>query len=417
MKNKGFIATSLIYSFFLVFLALLAIILNSLIFNNRILDIYNKAIQSRINKKIDQNSEVPSYVMNDLEILNIIPNTTTPNFNSVATVDEGVFISEDDDGTTYYYRGAADNNYVVFGQLPDTGGKILPLYWRIIRINGDGSLRMIYEGYKERGVLNRDPIGVVAWNSSNTSTYFNRAFDGMLNEFYSKNFLGTKYESAISDSGFCSTETSTVDVPASCIKRDDKIFCLNQEQDITNFSDYDKIVTFGTYSVGITPSLKCTKDNKYSVSSSVGNGRLTYPIGLISVNEVVMAGGKFVSSSNQANINNSINMDFYLSKDKNFWTMSKYTRNNNSGNDNETMSNTKNKDKSIRFLSDTNATGSTQPSLNFVFGFSSDGYLVENALNNSLYGLYPVINLKEEYISTLEGDGTITEPFIGELNR
>ncbi len=411
MKNKGFIATSLIYSFFLVFLALLAVILNSLIFNNKILDVYNKAIRTRINKKIDKST----YVANDLEILNITPNTTTPNFNSVAISDEGVFTATDNLGTSYYYRGAVDNNYVIFG-AKRVGSKLIPLYWRIIRINGDGSLRLIYEGYKVKEILNTDPIGVVAWNSNNTSSNLNNAFNGKLKEFYIDYFLNTEYENVISDSGFCSTETSAVTNAANCTKKDDKIYCSNQEQDIINFSDYDKIATFGISPVGVTPSLACKIDNNYSVSDKNGNGRLTYPIGLISVNEVVMAGGKYASQ--QANVNNATNTSFYLFKNNNFWTMSKYQREDNSGGTgHETMSNTSSKIKSIKFLNGSNAVGPEQPVMNFAFGFSSDGYLVENQLNTATYGLYPVINIKEEYISTFEGDGTITEPFIGELNR
>jgi len=42
----------------------------------------------------------------------------------------------DDYGTSYYYRGNVTNNYAKFGGY----------YWRIIRVNGDGSIRMIYAG-------------------------------------------------------------------------------------------------------------------------------------------------------------------------------------------------------------------------------------------------------------------------------
>ncbi len=42
----------------------------------------------------------------------------------------------DDYGTSYYYRGIVNNNYVKFGGY----------YWRILRLNGDGSIRMIYAG-------------------------------------------------------------------------------------------------------------------------------------------------------------------------------------------------------------------------------------------------------------------------------
>ena len=48
-NNKGFIATSLIYSFFLVFLALLLAILGTYITTNRVLNTYNKSIKNKLN--------------------------------------------------------------------------------------------------------------------------------------------------------------------------------------------------------------------------------------------------------------------------------------------------------------------------------------------------------------------------------
>ena len=59
-----------------------------------------------------------------------------PDFSKTATTDEGLFMAEDDDGASYYYRGAVKNNYVSFAGF----------IWRIIRRNGDGSIRMIYAG-------------------------------------------------------------------------------------------------------------------------------------------------------------------------------------------------------------------------------------------------------------------------------
>ena len=70
-----------------------------------------------------------------------------PDFSTTATTNEGMYASDDDYTATtgmksYYFRGAVDNNWVKFGK--DSGGN--PIYWRIIRINGDGSIRMIYSG-------------------------------------------------------------------------------------------------------------------------------------------------------------------------------------------------------------------------------------------------------------------------------
>ena len=85
--------------------------------------------------------------------------------NDIAITDEGIWETQDDYGTTYYFRGAAQNNYVYFAGY----------YWRIVRINGDGSLRLIYDGTSvhANGESSSDRrIGTSAFNSSyNDNTY------------------------------------------------------------------------------------------------------------------------------------------------------------------------------------------------------------------------------------------------------
>ncbi len=67
----------------------------------------------------------------------------------------GLYAAEDDEGTSYYYRGAVKNNYVSYG------GYI----WRIIRRNGDGSIRMIYSGTSPSATGSATSIGSSAYNS------------------------------------------------------------------------------------------------------------------------------------------------------------------------------------------------------------------------------------------------------------
>ena len=70
--------------------------------------------------------------------LSIIDNrTASVNFNNVETnaANSGLYKAEDDDGATYYYRGVIDNNWVEFAGF----------YWRIVRINGDGSIKLIIQ--------------------------------------------------------------------------------------------------------------------------------------------------------------------------------------------------------------------------------------------------------------------------------
>ena len=78
----------------------------------------------------------------------------TPDFSKTATIDEGLFMAEDDEGESYYYRGAVKNNYVLFAGF----------IWRIIRRNGDGSIRMIYAGKKTSDTGEDVTIGNSAFN-------------------------------------------------------------------------------------------------------------------------------------------------------------------------------------------------------------------------------------------------------------
>ena len=99
--------------------------------------------------------------------------------NNKDYITEGLYSREDEDGTTYYYRGDIDNNNLIFGaydedyyiyyvegnvdqyfqslescqeatnrsctpvKLASAGDK---MYWKIVRINGDSSIRLIYNG-------------------------------------------------------------------------------------------------------------------------------------------------------------------------------------------------------------------------------------------------------------------------------
>ena len=88
----------------------------------------------------------------------------TPDFSKTATTDEGLFMAGDDEGESYYYRGAVKNNYVSFA------GNI----WRIIRRNGDGSIRMIYSGKSTSDTGDKVAIG----NSQFNSKYWDSTYVG-----------------------------------------------------------------------------------------------------------------------------------------------------------------------------------------------------------------------------------------------
>ena len=91
----------------------------------------------------------------------------TPDFSKIAPNDtetDGLYMAEDDEGESYYYRGAVKNNYVSFAGF----------IWRIIRRNGDGSIRMIYSGKSTSDTGDAVTIG----NSQFNSKYWDPTYVG-----------------------------------------------------------------------------------------------------------------------------------------------------------------------------------------------------------------------------------------------
>mgnify|MGYP004483480329 CR=1 FL=1 len=91
----------------------------------------------------------------------------TPNFAKIAPNDtetDGLYMAEDDEGESYYYRGAVKNNYVSFAGFT----------WRIIRRNGDGSVRLIYSGKSTTDAGETVTIG----NSQFNSKYWDPTYVG-----------------------------------------------------------------------------------------------------------------------------------------------------------------------------------------------------------------------------------------------
>ena len=69
--------------------------------------------------------------------------SSTPAGYDTVTPGTGLYAAKDyDNSDTYYFRGAVESNYVKFGK--NSNGD--DLYWRIIRVNGDGTIRLIYDG-------------------------------------------------------------------------------------------------------------------------------------------------------------------------------------------------------------------------------------------------------------------------------
>ena len=308
---------------------------------------------------LDEREEVPITIDEIIATLN--PKTTTPTFSNAATTDEGVYRVSDDmyGGNSYYWRGAATTNYIKFA------GKC----WRIIRINGDKTMRLIYDGATchANGTSTADSIAVAstAYNSNyNKSEYVgwkytsgsqrpssitsgtNAPIKTTLENWYNSNIgNNTTYSSKIADGKYCNDRNvqsgqSWASAPSSTFY----------------YAAYKRIYT------DRAPSLSCASLDTYSLK-----------VGLITADEVMYAGGL-----------NTNNTSYYLYNGQNYWTMSPY-----------------------HWFYGSSASLSAR-----VFVVDTNGYLNNSSVGWTGPGVRPVINLKADTLFASGGTGTRTNPYV-----
>ena len=249
----------------------------------------------------------------------------TPDFSTSAGEQgdgtNGLYESVDDFGTTYYFRGNVVNNYVYFADF----------YWRIIRINGDGTLRLIYAGTQlhENGYDDYALGDTVLGNGNgNYGYFFNDAADDITYVGY---MTGTVGASTYTEANSNTTDSSIKTVLDTWYKDNlmsyddfiaDTTYCNDRSMIGINAGDtynggkitYNYVERIST----LTPTLKCAnKNDKFTISSSIGNGKLTYPIGLPTADEIWMSGVSAVSSA----------LTSYIENNTAFWTMTPYEYN------------------------------------------------------------------------------------------
>ena len=314
----------------------------------------------------------------------LVVNGGTPDFSKVATTNEGLFKADDDYTATtgmksYYFRGAVDNNWVKFGK--DRTGKYI--YWRIIRINGDGSIRMIYTGTtaptESTKVVMTGTGTQIGTSAFNNGAYNNSEYVGYMYTLGQQ--YGTNTPSTIKttiDNWYAET-TLEKDAATKKLVSQDQIFCNDRSPSSTQtaawtstgYFDYGALGRLGSNK---TPILTCpTASDKFtSKGSSIGNKKLEYPVGLITADEVSMAGGVY-HSDNSSYSNNS---SYYLYTNQIYWLGSP----------------------------------GTSPSNGFVYGFIvySSGYINYYGVGSS-NGVRPVISLSSK--AKLLGSGTYNDVY------
>ena len=260
--------------------------------------------------------------------------TTDPNPEYITN---GLYSTEDEDGTSYYYRGNVTNNNVQFGEYTsdyyvyqgnynnyyqsevsckeDSNSTCTPvklasagdkMYWKIVRVNGDGSLRLIYNGTSvthpefpdDKDISTSNSVGISSYNlESNDPKYAGYTYDNGTDSFikkevdtWYKNALGnTIYDSKVIGGRFCSDSSGYK--PAS-------EYGFSGVDGLNIFASYDRLgQVLASYAKPNNPTLKCP-----STSESYG-GSYRLKAGLITGDELVLAGeNQMVVSNSYLNI-------------------------------------------------------------------------------------------------------------------
>ena len=175
----------------------------------------------------------------------------------------GLYTGSENGTTVYYFAGNETKNWVLFGGF----------YWRMVRTNADGSLRLLYAG---NGSTPRDTVNGVndgyilvgqdynnSTHSMSDGSYANSTLKSNTENWYQQN-LKTNYNNYISTTA---------------------IFCNEQSTTSQFGNEY-----YGSYTrneVNHTPSYNCTGSDVFTKS----NGKLSEPVGSITVDEISFAGG------------------------------------------------------------------------------------------------------------------------------
>ncbi len=288
----------------------------------------------------------------------------TPTFTSVATgaeteANNGIYKVSDGmyNGSSYYWRGAATTNHVIFDSK----------CWRIVRINGDKSIRLIYNG---------TPSGTTCpGNGANASTVVlsGTAYNPTYNN---SSYVGWTYTASSQRPSTANPQTSGTAAPIKTALENwysSNISAAAKAKVVKGKFCNDRNIGSGTYSAtgstfyyaaynrlqdgARTPTLSCPNGDVYSLD-----------VGMITADEVQFAGASWTTT----------NKSYYLYNGQYYWTMSPFYW----------------------------SFGA------IVFFVYDDGRLNNTNVHDTNLGVRPVINLSANTLFAVGGNGTASNPYV-----
>ena len=315
---------------------------------------------------ITEGTEDPNKTLYNQLLVDKSTKLTRTDFSKVLTDNNTntLYTGVEDSKTVYYFAGNATDNWVKFGKNASNQD----LYWRIIRTNSDGSVRLLYHGtsttatdaYIGTSAFNSsfDNIAYVSYMYGNLGSVANArenttdsTIKTIIDNWYKDN-LNTNYGKYLSTTAVYCNDRST--------------------SDNAYFGAYTRLIT------NKTPSYDCAAtEDKFTVDTSTGNGKLTYPIALMTADEVSFAGGLYGANTPTWYYYNSVNGSSTGSK---FWWLLSPLDSSTSG--------------SSMFI----VRGSSNPGrLNYNYVYSNNG-------------VRPALSLKS-CVKYSSGDGSASDPY------
>ena len=286
---------------------------------------------------------------------------TNPITDASASNEAVMSLAPDDYGISYYFRGNVQNNFVSFANM----------CWRIVRITGDGSVKLALYDYSSASCTNTgDTLAFARYNGDTYKTKFNEnrddnAYIGFMYGTPNSNTYAathaninkstalqnletwykaklTSYTEKLADTIWCNDKSTVKNVTVNFFEPADGV--LNKESMPFPGLGYQKEVTaygsgirnyafeesYNSSANGTGPSLICPKDNdggklsKFTVDDIVnGNGNLDYKIGLLTADEMVLAGmatGPMFMNNNYDQ--NSVTSYLRSNANDYYWTLS-----------------------------------------------------------------------------------------------
>ena len=312
-------------------------------------------------KFTDKQYKLLTAVIKGTNNANVSVAQTTPGSEVSADTEAVLASTQDDYGTSYYFRGAVTNNFVEYANM----------CWRIVRITGDGSIKLVLYNYNGLTSTNNTPASSTPCNvtgndlafaryegdtyksafnsSSNDNTYVGFMFGAAgatsytaahantnastiltnLNKWYT-NVLSKQAnfnDSQLADTIWCNDKSVVTDTAFN-----PDSFSLGTNYGYAKNANYygavKRLLQASSLNAGGTgPSLICPNDSnggklsKFTVrDTTYGNGALSSyaKVGLLTADEIAFAGGVF----------NTSNLKYYIRGNTNsnekWWTLSPY---------------------------------------------------------------------------------------------